>query len=632
MKKFNSVFWSVLGAGAFAAASAVPLMNQLGFTPDAEKIVIIPGHDANPVEVRDLGGKSVLKLPAAMVGEWEFSGEETQVYDISAVKTPGSYRLFRNGEYLGNPITVAPDVYEDLTKAALKWFYFQRAGMALEPQYAGKWARAAGHKDDKVVVYGTDAATAATVAKDAGKPAPKKTKAQYIKSPMGWYDAGDYGKYIVNSGITVWTLLALYEEFTPYMDSLSWNIPRKFEKFPAILEEVRYNLDWMLTMQAEDGSVYHKLTSLKFCDAVQPAADTLERFIIGKSATATLDFAAVMAAASRVYSAFDEAFASKCLEAAKKAYTWGAANTNVLYKSNPMGVETGAYNDGNASDELDFAAAELFFTTKDATYSRPGASRNIPGWAEMGGLVTYEKAIRADVFGAEGSAAKDSLLKTADEFVETAMDGFGVPMSESFFYWGSNSVAANQGIWLLHAYYVSGDEKYYKAALKALDYLLGKNPLDMSFVTGFGTKSPKHPHHRPSQSDNNSEPVPGMLVGGPQPGGEDIGTNPWECKDYRTGDASTAYFDDECSYASNEVAINWNSPLAYLAGAIEALNQGFIPSFANSSIHRGESVAIRGIAKVRAPDAKQSMLRFKDQMLYVEKNGVRYNLKGHVIK
>ena len=276
---------------------AIPLVNQLGFTPESEKIVVIPGNDANPLEVRDMSGKTVLALEAPMVYDWEYSGEEVQTYDISSIKKPGTYRLFRDG-YIGNPIVVGEVVYEDLTKAALKWFYYQRAGMALDTRYAGKWARAAGHMDDKVIVYGTDLPTATTVAKANGKPAPKNADAKYIKSQRGWYDAGDYGKYIVNSGITVFTLLELYEHFPVYMDTLQWNIPREFPKMPELLEEIRWNLDWMLSMQDKDGAVYHKLTSLKFGSSTMPEIDGALRYAIEKSLTATLDFAAVMAQAS----------------------------------------------------------------------------------------------------------------------------------------------------------------------------------------------------------------------------------------------------------------------------------------------------------------------------------------------
>ena len=167
-------------------ASAGPLVNQLGFYPEAEKTVVYPGNDATGLEVRDLSGKTVLKLDAPDVYDWDYSGEEVQTFDISAIKTPGTYRLYR-GAYVGTPVVIGNGVYGDLVKASLKWFYYQRSSMALEPQYAGKWARAAGHMDDKVIIYGSDKVTGG---KGAGK---------VINSARGWYDAGDYGKYIVKN-------------------------------------------------------------------------------------------------------------------------------------------------------------------------------------------------------------------------------------------------------------------------------------------------------------------------------------------------------------------------------------------------------------------------------------------------
>ena len=263
--------------------------------------------------------------------------------------------------------------------------------------------------------------------------------------------------------------------------------------------------------------------------------------------------------------------------------------------------------------------------------------------------------------------------------MDRTKSGFGVVMSKEDFQWGSNASAANQGVWLLHAYYLTGDEKYYSTALKALDYMLDKNPLDMSFVTGFGSKSPMHPHHRPSTSDGVTDPIPGMIVGGPQPGGEDVGSAAeWKCADYRTGFAATAYTDQQCSYATNEVAINWNAPLAYLAGALEAINAGYAPSFAaagvarknataqssSSSAPQGSSsssavpassssqwqpqssssqwnpwgtsssaiTAIREIAPAAAPVDATPRLRVKDFKLFVEKNGKRYDLRGNRVR
>ena len=142
--------------------------------------------------------------------------------------------------------------------------------------------------------------------------------------------------------------------------------------------------------------------------------------------------------------------------------------------------------------------------------------------------------------------------------------------------WGSNSAVANNGIILLHAYYLTKDKSYLDGAQQALDYLLGKNPLEISYLTGFGYRSPKNPHHRPSESDFVDEPVPGMLVGGPHLGKQDIGEENWKCKDYASANKpALAYIDHQCSYATNEVAINWNAPFAYLASALQAIYIGY---------------------------------------------------------
>ena len=575
----------ILAALAFAVPSfAIPLVNQLGFAPESEKIVVIPGNDANPLEVRDMNGKVVLSLEAPMVYDWDYSGEEVQTYDISAVKKPGTYRLFRDG-YVGNPIVVGENVYVDVTKAALKWFYYQRAGMALETRYAGKWARAAGHMDDHVIVYGTDLQTATTVAKSKGKPAPKQADARIIKSTRGWYDAGDYGKYIVNSGITVFTLLELYEHFPAFMDTLQWNIPREFPKMPELLEEIRWNLDWMLSMQDSDGGVYHKLTSLKFGSSTMPELDGVQRYAIEKNVTATLDFSAVMAQASRVYAKFDAEFSKRMLKAAEVAYYWAKKHPKVFYKQ-PSDVETGEYmyGDENGKDEFAFAATELYRATKKQNYLSDLKQYKFradgPWWGDVNMLAVYRAALDSAEFGAKvGGDARKALLKAAKELRAVGdTSAYRLPALPSSWNWGSNSAMANNGIVLLHAYYVTGDKSYLDGAQQCFDYLLGKNPMEISYVTGFGFRSPRFPHHRVSESDFVDDPVPGMLVGGPHLGKQDInldGTELWKCPNYATADKpALAYIDNRCSYATNEVAINWNAPLAYLAGALQAIYSG----------------------------------------------------------
>ena len=605
LKQYAAVVLSLTSA-TFAATAYI---NQIGYrVGDAKEFTLADGN--GDVEIVDASGTTVLKVTPSAASNWEPSGQNVQLVDISDLNVPGTYSIKVGGQELRKDLKIAPNTYEDVTKASLKWYYYQRASMALEESYAGQWKRAAGHTNASVQLHNSTG--------ESGS----------INSSKGWYDAGDYGRYIVNSGITTYTLLSLYEHFPEYFKTLKWNIPAD-GTLPDLLAEIKYNLDWMLTMQASDGGVYHKLTSLGFPGDVMPADDIDPIYVIGKGSAATFDFAAVMAVAARVYKPFDASYASKCLEAAKKAYAWGAQNPNKSY-SNPNGVQTGEYGDRWLGDEKEFASTELFVSTGDASYKPNNASGNIPSWADVGGLATYGMATHATELGNLAQAAKDSLLKVADNFVNRAQTGFGVVMAKNDFVWGSNAVAGNQGVWLLHAYYLTGEAKYYQAAVKVLDYLLGKNPLDMSFLTGFGTKSAMKPHHRPSTSDKVKDPVPGMIVGGPQPGGEDIGSETWECKDYRTGFPATSYVDNNCSYASNEVAINWNAPFAYLAGAIEAINHGYAPSFAAAGVARTDAIKPAVARKAHVKQGPQ--LRFVDQKLYVEMNGKRFNLKGHQIK
>jgi endoglucanase len=133
------------------------------------------------------------------------------------------------------------------------------------------------------------------------------------------------------------------------------------------------------------------------------------------------------------------------------------------------------------------------------------------------------------------------------------------------FVWGSNAVAANQGILLIQVYRLTSDKKYLEYAIGNLDYIMGRNATGYSFVTGVGHKTPMFIHHRQSEADFINEPVPGLLAGGPNPGQQD------GCTTYPSKIPDESYTDVSCSYASNEIAINWNAPAAYLAGALEAL-------------------------------------------------------------
>ncbi|WP_293679869.1 MULTISPECIES: glycoside hydrolase family 9 protein [unclassified Spirosoma] len=584
MKAPFVVVLTILLVGNLLSVSAQSLsdsirLNQLGFYPNAPKVAIVVGQASGAFEITTSDGKKVvfkgmLSLPRTNA----ISGKKTHTADFSALKTAGTFVVSIPGLGHSAPFRIEPDVHRAAAIGSLKGFYYQRVSTDLPATFSGKWSRPAGHPDTRVFIH----PSAASASRPVGTT---------ISSPRGWYDAGDYNKYIVNSGITMGTLLSLYEDFPAYCKSLKTNIPESSNAIPDLLDEVLWNLRWMLTMQdPADGGVYHKLTNAGFDGMVMPDKATKDRYVVQKSITATLDFAAVMAQAARVYRPFSRelpGLADSCLTAAETAWQWAQKNPELYYRQNEMNkqfdpdVTTGSYEDRSASDEWIWAATELFVTTKKDTYATavnlfPDDNTPLPAWPQVRTLAYYtlgrfakDKAFQSRT---ELVSARKHILKLADELIAgTDEQAFGTVMGKSAkdFIWGSSSVAANQGIALIQAYRQTADKKYLTYALTNLDYLLGRNAVGYSFLTGFGYKSTLNPHHRPSVADGIEAPVPGLLSGGTNANA----ARQDKCSGYTTTIADEVYLDQSCSYASNEIAINWNAPMVYLTTAIEALQR-----------------------------------------------------------
>jgi endoglucanase len=207
--------------------------------------------------------------------------------------------------------------------------------------------------------------------------------------------------------------------------------------------------------------------------------------------------------------------ADSCIDAAVRAWNWGRRNPDVLYNQTEMNktyspkINTGEYGDGNVSDERDWAAMELFVTTAQDSFLEAAApfensNTNVPGWPSVRTLGFYSVfQYRKNL--APGSvdtlALRNRLIGLADTLkagMNTSAYGIVMGREADDFDWGCNSEAANQGIALIQAFRATGDSTYFWAALSNLDYLLGRNATGYSFVTGYGDKTPMHPHHRPS--------------------------------------------------------------------------------------------------------------------------------------
>lgn len=536
-------------------------LNQVGMYPNQEKTAVIEGT-AKSVTIKDAAtGKKAVKPRVLRTATSPWSKKQRTVVDFSALMKPGTYTISSGSE--SATFTISDNALRDVTAATLKAFYLIRSGMAIDKQYAGAYARPVGHPDTEVLIHPS--------AVSLGRPAGSK-----ISSPGGWYDAGDYNKYIVNSAFSIGIVLCSYEQNRSYYDGLSVNIPESKNQTADLLDEMMYNLRWMLTMQDPyDGGVYHKLTTPNFEGFVMPTDCKQPRYVVQKSTTATLDFAAVMAQAARIFKGNKDypTFADCAARAAMAAYGWAERNPRVLYQQRRLtdpAVSTGEYGDFNTTDEWYWAATELYLLTGDQQFADVAAKNqprrfSAPTWGNVAALGTYDALTHT-----EHSTLNTQLLSYCDSLIATtAKSSFQTPCGNSprDFGWGclAETFGAN-GLTLCLAHRLTGDKKYLTAAQQNADYVLGRNATGYCYITGFGTKSPMHPHHRISEADGIDAPFPGLVAGGPNPGQQDIA----EVKTYPSKQPDESFTDVMQSYASNEIAINWNASILALLGWLEA--------------------------------------------------------------
>ncbi len=546
---------------AETATDANPIaLNQLGYLPNSTKLATISAPSST-FSVREVSsGVVALREKPSAARDDAASGDRVQIADFSSVRRAGTY-LLESEVGKSTPFEIGDDVYRHALWLTMRAYYGQRCGCDVD--LGNGYSHPSCH-------------LTAEFHKTSGKTGPYKNRG-------GWHDAGDYGRYVVNSGISTGTLLWTWEIFSGAVRRLDLKIPESGGKVPDFLAEIRWNLDWMLSLQDADGGVWQKQTSEEFCGFILPQDDHLVSYVIGtgsdpyKSTCATADLAAVAAIAARCYGPFDDAYATKCMNAARRAYAWASKNPNVTFR-NPEGVRTGNYGDSDCLDELLWAAAELWRTTGDEDYRRSfeanlaylrtagGLQINTPGWNQLSSfaLWTYAMANRKDGSNQLIDQIRTSSIREAERLVQNSqVNGYGNTLSLSDYVWGSNGVACNQSLQLLVADQLQKNNTYRETATENLHYLLGRNCWDLSWVTQLGTKPFQHPHHRPSAADNIVAPWPGLLSGGPNahPGDSVARSLPKRAP-------MRMYQDNQAAYSLNEIAINWNAPLVFLLSAL----------------------------------------------------------------
>ncbi|MGN0435895.1 MAG: glycoside hydrolase family 9 protein [Wujia sp.] len=521
-------------------------VNQIGYAPDDTKLAVITSSADTKFKVVNVDTDEVVYV--APLGDSVYSDgvtELTKIADFSCVNKPGTYRVVSNPSGESYEFKIGDNLYDDVYRDVVKMLYLQRCGTEIDSEIAGDFAHDACHTQ-LATVYGST---------------------ETVDVSGGWHDAGDYGRYVVPGAKTVQDLLLAYEDFSVDNDDLG--IPESGNGVPDLLDEARYELEWMLKMQDKtSGGVYHKVTAAVFPETVLAVDETADLILAPISYAATGDFAAVMAKASVIYEEYDPEFAEVCLAASKLAYEYMNGIDKPKGYKNPDDIVTGEYPDAYLDDEKIWAAAELYLATGESVYKEAveyGLENRFLiglGWADIGGYPLYDLACKAEDEEIR-NLAREKLIAKADEVVEAcAKEPLGSSLQHDY-PWGSNMLVADDGMLLLMANRLSPNPDYELYAQRQRDYIFGVNGTGYCYVTGYGTLSPNSTHHRPSQVLGKT--MAGMLVGGPDNDYED----PF-AKAVLIGKApACSYVDNEQSFSCNEITIYWNSPLIYLLSGLK---------------------------------------------------------------
>jgi endoglucanase len=573
-------------------------VNQVAFLTHGAKHAVIAAPQTEPMhwQLLDSSDGVVAEGMTTVFGNDPVSGDHVHRLDFSDFRGEGDGFRIRSGSAVSHPFTIGDDAYGRLKYDALSYFYHNRSGVPIKAKYAGgeHWARPAGHPQDT-----------ATCRSDRDARGNHWPGCGYtLDLTGGWYDAGDHGKYVVNGGIAVWTLLNVYERKQALDKDMAYDdgrmpIPEAGNGVNDLLDEVRVELEFLLSMQAPPGATarvpvgiernredlpftaidasdmaHHKIADENWTSlGTAPHLSNQRRVLYPVSTAATLNLAATAAQCARIWRDIDAAFAERCLSAATRAYAAAKRNPAVYFIADFSG--SGLYGDSVLSDEFFWAAAELFVTTGHRGYYADlkesphfaAPVKRAPAWPRVAPLGLMSLAlVPNDLDPQDLVAVRQGIIAAARRFrAERRQSGYYIPYARDEYPWGSNSSILNRAIMLALAYDFTGDPGYRNAVIDALDYILGRNPLDRSYVSGYGERPMRHPHHRfwARSVDSNLPPPPGVLAGGPN---STPTTDPVARRLIADGCApQTCWRDDIRAYSLNEVTINWNAPLVWVA-------------------------------------------------------------------
>ncbi|MER6093259.1 glycoside hydrolase family 9 protein [Streptomyces bluensis] len=556
-------------------------VNQVAYLPAGPKnaTLVTDTTEKLPWQLKNASGSTVAQGWTVPRGLDASSGQNVHSIDFGSYRTRAKdLTLVADGE-TSRPFDVDPSAYEQLRLDSLKYYYTQRSGIAIRDDLRPGYGRAAGHLN------------AAPNRGDKDVPCQPGVCDYTLDVTGGWYDAGDHGKYVVNGGISTWELLSTYERSllarTGKAEKLgdgTLALPESGNKVPDVLDEARWELEFLLKMQVPAGQplagmAHHKIHDEQWTGLpLMPDADPQKRELHPPTTTATLNLAATAAQAARLYKSYDQAFAAKALAAARTA--WAAARAHPdTYPDPNDGVGGGTYADDNATDEFYWAAAELYLTTgekefADFVLASPVHTADIFGslgfdWSRTAAAGRLDLAMVPS--GLPGrDKVRQSVINGADRYLATLRtQAYGMPYApdNNLYDWGSSHQVLNNAVVIAGAYDITGASKYRDGAIQSMDYIFGRNALNMSYVTGYGEVNAHNQHSRwyARQLDPGlPNPPRGTLAGGPNSSIQD----PYAQSKLQGCVGQFCYIDDIQSWSTNEHTINWNAALARMASFV----------------------------------------------------------------
>jgi endoglucanase len=564
-------------------------VNQFGYLPDGPKRAtwVSDEKTAQGWTFRGADGNVILRGQTVPMGLDASSGLTVHLIDFSEVSETGDGFMIGAGGERSHPFSIKADLYAGLLSDALAYFYPVRSGIAIDGALAGeKYAREAGHLG--VAPNTGDTAVPCQAPESSQKAYGEAWTCDYtLDVTGGWYDAGDHGKYVVNGGISVAQVLAAYARDPAGFGDGDMKIPEAGNGVPDILDEARWQIDFMLKMVVPDGKpmagmVHHKVHDSEWTGLpLMPHLDDKTRELHRPSTAATLNVSAVAAMGARLWKGIDDDYSAKLLAVARSTYAAAKANPAVFATPEDGASGGGPYDDTQVTDEFWWAAAELYLATGEAEWLAELDANKVPeemffpanGAWDWKNVATFALTELLSVPSDYPLPARDDLryrlIAAADKYLETqGKQAWGQIYAPEMYDWGSNHLHVQNALVVALAYDITEDAKYRAGVLEAMDYIFGRNALNLSYVTGYGTAFAQNQHSRWFAASLNPDlphPPKGALAGGPNSSIQDPvaqrllqGCAPQFC-----------YVDDIQSWSTNEITINWNAALVQIASILK---------------------------------------------------------------